>query len=80
MHYLDQLAERLVLAYEDEENLREWATFADRAGKRSALVRALRQTLEREVSARYLSYQDSNLFSEYVEPGRLFPDNLQPFL
>jgi hypothetical protein len=47
--YLTVLAERLVLTYEDEENAGDWASFAERVGKRQRLVGALRTALEHEV-------------------------------
>jgi hypothetical protein len=50
MHNLEFLAERLVLTYEDEENLRDFSGFSERAERRAALTAALRQVLERAVT------------------------------
>jgi hypothetical protein len=57
MHYLDQLAARLVEAHDDEENRHAWVTFRDR---KAVLSAAIREVLEIEVSEGRLLYSDSS--------------------
>jgi len=60
MNYLTELAEKLVTTHEDEENLREWIPFSDRAKNRATLISALAIALEKEVNAGRLSGMRDN--------------------
>ena len=53
MHYLDELAKKLVAAQDDAENRHAWIAFRDRE---SVMSIALRQVLEIEISKGRLHY------------------------
>ena len=55
MHYLTELAGKLVTAYQDRENLSLWVS-GQGEGNQQALVRALRAVLEQEVATGHLRY------------------------
>jgi hypothetical protein len=55
MHYLTELAGKLVTSYQDRENLSLWVSDFGQ-GNQDALVRALRAVLEHEVATGRLRY------------------------
>ncbi|PTY07454.1 hypothetical protein DB347_09140 [Opitutaceae bacterium EW11] len=58
MHYLDNLAERLVASFEDEDDFNDGKTIADRLGERHTLVNSVRRFLAREVASGRLAIQE----------------------
>ncbi|MGA3008527.1 MAG: hypothetical protein ABSE59_11620 [Opitutaceae bacterium] len=64
MNYLTDLAEKLVTAYQDQENLLVWVSRQGRDGQKSLVV-AVRSVIEQEIAAGRL--RNESVCGEKVE-------------
>jgi len=56
MHYLTELADKLVTAYQDRDNLMHWVSNNSNEANRLALIETLRDILEQEIAKGNLRY------------------------
>jgi len=56
MHYLTELADKLVTAYQDRENLTHWVIQDSSEANRLAQIETLRAVLEQEITRGNLRY------------------------
>jgi hypothetical protein len=75
MHYLTELADKLVTAYQDRDNLLQWVSHNQTTANRQELIETLRSVLEKEVADGCLRYNcvrrhsippKENVFSELM--------------
>ena len=69
MHYLDQLAGKVVDAGDDAENRNAWVTFRDR---NQVLRAAIREVLEIEIAEGRLQYLNSSIPENENTDSQLF--------
>lgn len=72
MHYLTELADKLVTAYQDRDNLSHWVSKESREANRLVLAETLRDVLEQEVAKGNLSYHYISSVRDYPQSEDVF--------